>query len=68
VRKRARALKGGDVRDIPVLRALAERSSLEEIRKTVEEMAGRKDPMCRKLCIHVSHQYEGFALKEIGRF
>ena len=61
-------LKDSDTRNIPVLKALIERPSLEEIEMGVGDVVGPKDPLFKKFCIHISHRYGGFSLKEIGRF
>ena len=66
VRQRLKILKDPDTRNIPVLKALVERPSLEEIKKRVGDMVEPKDPLFKKFCIHISHRYGGFSLKEIG--
>jgi hypothetical protein len=68
VRPRGKTLKDPDTRNIPVLKALIERPSLEEIKMGVGNAVGSKDPLFKKLCIHISHRYGGFSLKEIGCF
>lgn len=68
VRERVKRVKGAEIRDLPVLRALAQRPSLREIEKTVEEVLGRNNPLFKKFCIHISHRHGGFKLKEIGGF
>ena len=68
VRQRLKILKDPDTRNIPVLKALVERPSLEEIKKRVGDMVEPKDPLFKKFCIHISHRYGGFSLKGIGRF
>jgi REP element-mobilizing transposase RayT len=66
--QRTKILKDSDTRNIPVLRALVERPSLEEIKKRVGDMVEPEDPLFKKFCIHISHGYGGFSLREIGRF
>jgi len=61
-------LKDSDTRNIPVLKALKERPSLEEIKSRVGDVVEAKDSLFKKFCIHISHRYGGFSLKEIGRF
>ena len=61
-------LKNADVRNVPVLRELVDRPSLEQIRRTTESVIGKEHPLFKKICIYVSHQYSGFALKEIGAY
>lgn len=56
------------MRSIPVLRELVDKPSLEQIGRTTESVIGRKHPLFKKICIYVSHQYSGFALKEIGTY
>jgi len=60
--------KNVDTRNIPVLRKLVERPSLDQIERTVESIIGKKHALCRKFCIYTSHQYGGFALREIGAY
>ena len=57
-----------DIRNIPVLRELVEKPSLEQIERTVESIIGKEHNLCRKFCIYASHQHGGFALKEIGAY
>jgi putative transposase len=66
VRQRAKILEEADTRNIPVLKALVERPSLEEIKKRVEDRVEPNSPLFKKFCIHISHRYGGFSLKEIG--
>jgi putative transposase len=68
VRERTKILKEADTRNIPVLRALVERPSLEEIKKRIGEVVEPEGTLFKKFCIHISHRYGGFFLKEIGRF
>ena len=56
------------MRSIPVLRELVDKPSLEQIGRTTESIIGRKRPLFKKICVCVSHQYGGFALKEIGTY
>ena len=60
--------KNAETRNIPVLKELVDRPSLEQIERTTESVIGRKHPLFKKICIYVSHQYGGFALKEIGAY
>lgn len=60
--------KNADMRSIPVLRELVDKPSLEQIGRTTESIIGRKHPLFKKICVYVSHQYGGFALKEIGTY
>lgn len=57
-----------DSRNVPALRQLVEKPSLERIEGIVESVMGRGDSFFKKFCICVSHQYGGFSLKEIGRY
>ena len=68
VGQRTEILKDADTRNIPVLRALVERPSLEEIKKRVGDVVEPHLPLFKKFCIHISHRYGGFFLKEIGCF
>jgi len=60
--------KDADTRNIPVLKALVERPTLDEIKNKVEEVIEPEGPFIKKFCIHISHEYGGFSLKEIGGF
>jgi hypothetical protein len=60
--------KNADTRNIPVMRDLIDNPSLEQTERTTESIIGRKHPFFKKICIYVSHQYGGFALKEIGTY
>ncbi len=68
VGERTKILKDPDTRNIPVLRALVEGPSLEEINRRVGDVVEPKGSLFKKFCIHISHRYGGFSLKEIGRF
>jgi putative transposase len=68
VRERAKVLKDSVTRNIPVLKALKERPSLEEIKRGIGDVVGAKNSLFKKFSIHISHRYGGFPLKEIGRF
>jgi len=68
VKQKAKNRKNGDARNIPSLRILMERPSLEEIKEKVGEVIGPGYPSFKKFCIYVSHQFGGFSLKEIGTF
>jgi putative transposase len=61
-------LRNADMRNIPVLRGLVDKPSLEEIGRTTESIIGKKHPFFKKICIYVSHQYGGFSLKDIGTY
>jgi putative transposase len=67
-RQRCRDGEEGDSRNLPVLKALKERPTLDEIRKRVGEQIEAEDRLFKKVCIHISHEYGGFSLKEIGSF
>jgi REP element-mobilizing transposase RayT len=67
LRQRAKGGKDADPRNIPVLKALEERPTLDEIKNKVEEVEP-EGLICRKFCLHISHEYGGFSLKEIGDF
>ena len=58
----------GRVREIPSSRILEERRSLEEIRKVVGEVVGEGERLFKKFAVYMSHEYGGYALKEIGGF
>jgi putative transposase len=60
--------KGGDTRNVPAMRQLVDKPSLEYIEKVVESVVGRGHILFKKFCIYASHQYGGFSLKEIGAY
>jgi len=68
VRQSTKIIEDLDTRNITGLKALKERPSLEEIKRIVGDVVEAKDSLFKKFCIHVSHRYGGFSLKEIGRF
>jgi REP element-mobilizing transposase RayT len=68
VGQRTKILKEWDTRNVPALKALVETPSMEEIKKKVGDVVEPNDSLFKKLCIHISHRYGGFSLKEIGRF
>ena len=68
VGQRTKIPKESDTRNIPVLNVLKERPSLEEIGRRVGDVVGGKGSLFKKYCIHISHRYGGFSLKEIGHF
>jgi hypothetical protein len=68
LRQTCKAGKDADPRNVPVLKALVARPALDEIRRKVEEVIEPEGPLCKKVGIHISHEYGGFSLKEIGSF
>jgi hypothetical protein len=54
-----------DTRNIPVLRELVDRPSLEQIGRIIESIIGRKHPFFKKICIYVSHRYREYVHKNI---
>jgi hypothetical protein len=68
VRQRAKSIRQDDVRNIPGLRALVARPSLDEIKKRVGDVVRPEDSHFRKFCIYINHQFGGFSLREIGGF
>lgn len=59
-------LKNADTRNIPALKKMIHKPSLEEIEKAVGVVIGSEDPFYKKMCIYASHQFGGRSLKEIG--
>jgi REP element-mobilizing transposase RayT len=53
-------------RDIPDLRRIACRWSVEEIIETVRGVLGKESILAKKLSIYLCHRYSGARLKEIG--
>ncbi len=59
-------LKEADERNIPALRKMMRKPSLDEIEQAVESIIERDDPLYRKVAIYCCHQFSGANLKEIG--
>lgn len=59
-------IRDGDARNIPALRDLITRPSLEQIERAIESVIRRDHPLYKRFCIYVSHRRSGFSLKEIG--
>jgi len=57
--------KTGD-RNLPALRALSTRPSIEKIEKEVESVFGANNPLLKKVKLYFCHRYSGKKLKEIG--
>lgn len=58
----------GDARNIPALRDLITRPSLEQIERAIELVMRSDHPLHRRFCIYVSHRHSGFSLKEVGAY
>jgi len=61
-------IREGDARNIPALRDLMARPSLEQIERAIELVIRRDHPLYKRFCIYVSHRHCGFSLKEIGAY
>lgn len=57
-----------DIRNVPALRNREKSMTLEGIKNTVKGVAGVKNPYYKALCLYMSQQYGGYALKEIGDY
>lgn len=57
----------GEDPDIPDLRKVARRWSLEEIIDAVNSIVQEDNPLARKFSIYMCHQFSGVQLKEIGQ-
>ena len=68
VRQSAVESKSQDMRDVPALRELTEKPSLEHIEEAVKSIIGNDHPLYRKLCIYLGHQHTGLSLTEIGEY
>ncbi len=66
--KRKRGLGVQDERNIPALKILAEKPSLNAIKEAVETVFGSSDRLSKKFGLYISRQKGGFPLKEIGSF
>ena len=60
--------KNVDSRDIPVLKELVERPSLEGIEQKIDSVIGEKHSFYKKFCLYASHQIGGYSLKQIGAY
>lgn len=52
--------KNADERNIPALKNLKERPSLEQIEQKVFSFIDREDPLRKKICLYMSQQYSGY--------
>jgi putative transposase len=57
-----------DMRNVPALRVLQRRLSLNEIEKKIEGKISREDPIFRKFCLYFSHRFGDYSLEEIGAY
>lgn len=53
-------------RDLPALRKIGRRWTLEEILNAVDATIGADSPLARKIAIHLCHRLSGTKLREIG--
>jgi len=61
--------KNADTRNIPALRQIRRRPSLEEVDEAVRSAIAERDSHhYKKFCLYVSRQYGGYTLKEIGAY
>lgn len=54
--------------DLPALKQVVSNPSLKDIEHAVERVISKDHPLYSKFCIHVSHQYSGLSLNEIGTY
>jgi putative transposase len=54
-------------RDLPALRQLALKPSLEEILESVIAVSGERNALARGIGLYLCHRYSGQSLKEIGK-
>lgn len=66
VREKWINFKEADRRNIPALKEIIRKPSLDEIEQAVESVIKRDDPLYKKVAIYCSHQFSGASLKEIG--
>jgi len=66
VREKMIELEDPDIRNVPALRGLVRRPSLEQIERTVKSVIGQGHPLSERFCLYVSQHHGGYALKEIG--
>lgn len=55
-------------RNIPALRALSDRPTIEEIASVVRGVGGDRDKLIRKMSIYFCHRYSGLRLRDIGEY
>jgi putative transposase len=55
-------------RDLPAMRILSQRPTVERIKKEVEAVVGDDKALSRELKLYFYHKYSGKTLKEIGRY
>ena len=60
--------KNADERNIPALKQIKGRPSMEDIKNSVFFLPGERNPTYKKLCLYISQQYCGYGLKEIGEY
>jgi hypothetical protein len=58
--------KERDTRNVPALKALVDRPSLDRIRAEVNEVVDARDPLYKKVGIYISRHYGGYSLGQIG--
>jgi len=68
VRNSAVESKSQEMRDVPALRELTEKPSLEDIEEAVKSIIGTDHALYRNLCIYLGHQHTGLSLTEIGEY
>ncbi len=54
--------------DLPAVRQIVAKPSLNKIKHTVESVIGKSHPLYSKFSIHISHQHSGLSLNEIGTY
>ena len=55
-----------DRRNIPFMEKILKGPTPSEIEAVVGKLVGKSEALYRKLCIHLSHQWSGWKLEEIG--
>ena len=60
--------KNADIRNIPAIKAIEKRMTIEGVKNTVKYVVGVKSPYYKGLCLYMSQQYGGFSLNEIGNY
>lgn len=53
-------------RDLPGLRALSQKPSLDHIEKAVDAVLSSEPKIARQVKLHLCHRYSGMKLREIG--
>jgi chromosomal replication initiation ATPase DnaA len=68
IRKEYLEVRKIDRRNIPSVKKVLKGPTPGEIEAAVAKVIGEDQSLYRKLCIHLSHQWSGWSLEEIGAY